>query len=141
MPYRTFSGKHERMRQWGNVLPPQLYRTFHEESKTLCAFMNTENQPKYREVEGVKILPRNAFQAIGAPDLAMDLTLNRVDRHLSWSTVKGPSSYISAFNRLGEYVLNPHRTELTFVRLGHSPRKVPHEQKYQDWSSYFYCSH
>jgi hypothetical protein len=93
------------LRAFSNRPPVQVYRTSSEESKTLCAYTNIENQPKHREAEGLKILKKNAFQAIGAPNLAIDLTLNRLERHASWNTVKGPSSWISAFNRLRKYSL------------------------------------
>ena len=115
---RTFSGKDERIRGVSNRLPAQFYRTFHEESKTLCAFMSKENQPKHREAEGVKILLRNAFQAIGAPDFAIDLTLNRLERHCSWQTVKGPSSWISVFNHLRKCVPQPLMDCIDISQIG-----------------------
>jgi hypothetical protein len=98
--HSTFSNKSERIRAWSNNLPPQFYRTFHEESKTLCAYTSTDNQPKNRQAEGVKIRTGNAFQAMGTPDLKKDLTLPRFERHVSWGTVKDPSSWISVFNHL-----------------------------------------
>ncbi|KAJ4377070.1 hypothetical protein N0V86_006511 [Didymella sp. IMI 355093] len=94
----TFSEEDQRRSHNRNIPPEKVFRTFHEESKTASAFMAEENQPKNRQAEGFKINPRYAFQPLWHPDVRRDLTLNRIDRHLSWPTVEDPSSYVSTFD-------------------------------------------
>jgi hypothetical protein len=95
--YSTFREAAERIRGTSNILAPKFFRTFDEDSKTLCSYETIDTHAKNIEVPDSILQEQNAFQALGTPQVR-DFTRERVERHLSWLTRKDPSSFISVFN-------------------------------------------
>jgi hypothetical protein len=86
------------------MLPANLYRTFHETSATLSSYVGEETHVKHRQTPKLKLHDGNAFQAISHFSMVNDLRRERIERHLSWQTKRDPSSFISAFNDLGNWL-------------------------------------
>ncbi|KAF2647515.1 hypothetical protein K491DRAFT_555675, partial [Lophiostoma macrostomum CBS 122681] len=101
----TFAESSERLRRAGRkMLPECFYRVFFENSATLSPFVSVDTHSKHRARPNLKIRPENGFQAIGDFNARLDLTKERIERHLWWNRKLNPSSYISAFNKLSEYL-------------------------------------
>jgi hypothetical protein len=104
---RTFGESAEVIRRQSKILSRWLYRIFYEDSATLCAYVSTHTQPKYREIPGLnlqlKLVEGNAFQSLAKP-MVKDFTKQRIERHLNWQQKHPPSSYISTFNHISKYL-------------------------------------
>jgi hypothetical protein len=98
---RSFNEIAERLRDNSNMLPPEFYRTHYETSTTLSANVDKHTHPKHRSNIKLKIGGDNAFQSIGSFRLSIDLTRERIERHLVWNKKKDPSSLISVFDSQG----------------------------------------
>jgi hypothetical protein len=104
--HRSFTGHAERMRAKGKLLPDKFYRTGYEGSGTLSQFVTPDCLTKHRDVPHLKLHDENAFQNVGDFVLSRDLTRIRVERQFKTQMKREPSSLISMFDNLGEWILS-----------------------------------
>lgn len=109
MKRRSFSDQRARQRALtsgaANILPEHVYRTYYENSATLCSRVSKDTHTKHREVPDLSIEPGNAFQAIGRRVLNKAVTKEGIERHLKWQKKHDPSQWISVFDDLCKSML------------------------------------
>ncbi|KAL6172163.1 hypothetical protein ACJQWK_02339 [Exserohilum turcicum] len=84
----------------GGVHPDNVYRWSHEKNGTLASTMTRAKHNNHRDVPGLMLNEGNAFQSVGTFKPNIDLTPERIQRHLNPRATRDPTPFISTTSSL-----------------------------------------